>query len=104
MGSLLASSEPQAQSRLPQDRVPGSLIETEFVREDPEVLRVRHLRAPELTGKVAPPDAPLRSEGPDDRAAGIVHVAARILLGGSGRNKGQLGVHVRQPGQSQHVF
>ena len=54
--------EPQFLSCQTQDLGPRTLFGREIMCEDPKMIGVVNFRGPQLTGKVAAPDAPLRSK------------------------------------------
>src|SRR6516164_6597934 len=70
---------PQGHPGLAENRLPGRLIQAQFVGEKPQVLGIRRwllpqVLAPQLTGEVAAPHAARRPERLDHLAARLVEV------------------------------
>ena len=71
--------------------------------EEPDLLGVGGLRAPELARERAAPEAAIRAVGIDDPMTGVVHVLEGIRLRAAGREERELGVQVGMPRQVEDV-
>src|SRR5262245_41951483 len=90
---------PQRRRSLSEDCLTGRLVQSQFVGEKPQVLRVRRwltgrIFAPQLARKVAAPHAALGSERLDHLPARLMQVAERIFFCGPRRYERKLGVYV----------